>query len=143
MNETSVMIIIIAAIFTNNILLSNFLGMCSFIACSGQISTALGLGTAVTFVMTCTTVINYFIYHSILVVYGLAHLKFIIFIAVIAALQSRPAPRAAEANPRTSPRPAARAARHALRPARGTCRLSGSSVTARGGRPWRSQASGC
>jgi Na+-transporting NADH:ubiquinone oxidoreductase subunit E len=85
MNETSVIVIILAAIFTNNILLSNFLGMCSFIACSGQISTALGLGTAVTFVMTCTTAINYFIYHSILEPHGLGHLKFIVFIAVIAA----------------------------------------------------------
>ena len=46
MSETSAVIILIAAVFTNNILLSNFLGMCSFIACSGQIGTALGLGTA-------------------------------------------------------------------------------------------------
>jgi len=85
MNETSALVILIAAIFTNNILLTNFLGMCSFIACSGQIRTALGLGTAVTFVMTMTTMLNYVIYHFVLMRLGLDHLTFIIFIAVIAA----------------------------------------------------------
>ena len=85
MPETSVIVIIFAAIFTNNILLSNFLGMCSFIACSSQITTAVGLGTAVTFVMTATSMLNYAIYHFVLVKYGLEHLMLIIFIAVIAA----------------------------------------------------------
>jgi Na+-transporting NADH:ubiquinone oxidoreductase subunit E len=85
MNETSALVILIAAIFTNNILLTNFLGMCSFIACSGQIRTALGLGTAVTFVLTMTTVLNFAIYHFILIPLGLDHLTFIVFIAVIAA----------------------------------------------------------
>jgi len=85
MSETSAWVIFIAAIFTNNILLTNFLGMCSFIACSGQIKTSLGLGTAVVFVMLMTTIINYIIYHFILVPFGLVHLQFIIFIAVIAA----------------------------------------------------------
>ena len=91
MNETSALLILVAAILTNNILLSNFLGMCSFLACSQQISTALGLGTAVTFVMTFTTIINYGIYHGVLVAGApwcaadLTYLTFIIFIAVIAA----------------------------------------------------------
>jgi len=85
MSETSAFVIFFAAIFTNNILLTNFLGMCSFIACSGQISTSLGLGTAVTFVMAMTTMLNYIIYHFVLVRLGLEHLTFIIFIAVIAA----------------------------------------------------------
>ena len=85
MSETSAIVILIAAILTNNILLTNFLGMCSFIACSGQIKTALGLGTAVTFVMTMTTMINYGINHFVLVPYGLEHMQFIVFIAVIAA----------------------------------------------------------
>jgi Na+-transporting NADH:ubiquinone oxidoreductase subunit E len=85
MSETSALVILIAAVFTNNILLTNFLGMCSFIACSGQIKTAVGLGTAVTFVMTMTTMLNYVIYHSVLMPLGLDHLTFIIFIAVIAA----------------------------------------------------------
>ncbi|MEJ2702786.1 MAG: Rnf-Nqr domain containing protein [Sedimentisphaerales bacterium] len=85
MNQTSAFVILIAAILTNNILLTNFLGMCSFIACSGQIQTALGLGTAVTFVITMTTMINYCIYHFVLSRAGLIHLQYIIFIAVIAA----------------------------------------------------------
>lgn len=85
MSDTSAWIIFVAAIFTNNILLTNFLGMCSFIACSGQIKTSLGLGTAVTFVMVLTTIINYVIYHFVLAPLGLGHLQFIVFIAVIAA----------------------------------------------------------
>jgi len=85
MSETSAWVIFIAAIFTNNILLTNFLGICSFIACSGQIKTSLGLGTAVTFVMITTTIINYAIYHLVLIPLGLVHLQFIVFIAVIAA----------------------------------------------------------
>ena len=85
MSDTSAFVILIAAIFTNNILLSNFLGMCSFIACSGQIGTSIGLGTAVIFVMTMTTMLNYVIYYFVLVRFGLEHLTFIIFIAVIAA----------------------------------------------------------
>ncbi|MFH1718934.1 MAG: Rnf-Nqr domain containing protein [Planctomycetota bacterium] len=85
MSETSAWVIFIAAIFTNNILLTNFLGMCSFIACSGQIKTSLGLGTAVVFVMLMTTIINYVIYYCVLVPFNLGHLQFIVFIAVIAA----------------------------------------------------------
>ena len=85
MTETSAWVIFIAAIFTNNILLTNFLGMCSFIACSGQIKTSLGLGTAVIFVMIMTTIINFIIYHFILDPLNLVHLQFIVFIAVIAA----------------------------------------------------------
>ncbi len=85
MNGPSPLVILIAAIFTNNILLANFLGMCSFIACSRQIGTSLGLGVAVTFVMTTTTAINYVVYHHVLVPLDLTHLTFIVFIAVIAA----------------------------------------------------------
>ncbi len=84
MSETSVWVIFIAAIFTNNILLTNFLGMCSFIACSSQIKTSLGLGTAVIFVMIMTTIINYAVFHWVLYP-KLVHLQFIVFIAVIAA----------------------------------------------------------
>jgi len=77
-------IILFAAILTNNMILSNFLGMCSFIAVSSEIKTSLGLGQAVTFVLTVTTVINYFIYHEVLVRFGLEYLRFIVFIISIA-----------------------------------------------------------
>jgi len=85
MNATPALIILIAAIFTNNILLANFLGMCSFLACSRQIETAVGLGAAVTFVMATTTMINYAIYYGVLVRWHMEFLEFIVFIAVIAA----------------------------------------------------------
>ena len=77
--------ILIASIFTGNILLAYFLGMCSFLACSKQINTSLGLGAAVIFVMTATTAINYGVYHGLLVPMNLKFLSFIVFIAVIAA----------------------------------------------------------
>lgn len=79
-------IIFIAAIFTNNILLSNFLGMCSFLAISNQIKASLGLGMAVTFVLTMTSTINWLLNHYILVPLEVEYLRFITFIIVIAAL---------------------------------------------------------
>jgi Na+-transporting NADH:ubiquinone oxidoreductase subunit E len=85
METTPALVILIAAIFTNNILLANFLGMCSFLACSKRLETAMGLGAAVIFVMTTTSMINYGIYYGILVPNNLEFLQFIVFIAVIAA----------------------------------------------------------
>lgn len=85
MNATPIWVIFVASIFTNNILLASFLGMCSFLVCSNRVDTAVGLGAAVTFVLVCTTVINYLIYHFLLVPLSLEFLSFIIFIAVIAA----------------------------------------------------------
>ena len=85
MSELSPFVILIAAIFTNNILLANFLGMCSFLAVSKQIDTAAGLGGAVIFVLTATTAINYAVYYHVLVPLGLTFLSYIVFIAVIAA----------------------------------------------------------
>ncbi|MBN1422055.1 MAG: NADH:ubiquinone reductase (Na(+)-transporting) subunit E [Planctomycetes bacterium] len=58
--------ILIASILTSNILLVNFLGLCSFVACSRQLPTALGLGAAVTFVLTLTTGLNWIVYHKLL-----------------------------------------------------------------------------
>lgn len=77
--------VLFAAIFTNNILLTNFLGMCSFLAVSKEIKTSLGLGFAVIFVMACTSVLNYLIYYFILEPLDLTYLRFIVFIVVIAA----------------------------------------------------------
>ncbi|WFA09381.1 Rnf-Nqr domain containing protein [Tissierella sp. Yu-01] len=85
MIELNPMIIFVAAIFTNNMIFSNFLGMCSYIAVSKEITTSLGLGQAVTFVLACTAVINYFIYYYILIPFNLEFLRFIIFIISIAA----------------------------------------------------------
>lgn len=85
MADLNPFVILIAAIFTNNMILANFLGMCSFIAVSREIPTSLGLGQAVTFVLACTTIINYLIYHYVLVPLSLEYLRFIIFIVSIAA----------------------------------------------------------
>ncbi len=85
MNPASPWSILFASILTNNILLASFLGMCSFLACSSKLETSAGLGTAVVFVMVCTTVLNYLLYHFILVPLGLEFLSYILFIAVIAA----------------------------------------------------------
>lgn len=85
MADLNPFVILIAAIFTNNMILANFLGMCSFIAVSREIPTSLGLGQAVTFVLAFTTMINYLIYHYILVPLSLEYLRFIIFIVSIAA----------------------------------------------------------
>lgn len=77
--------IFFAAIFTNNILLTNYLGMCSFLAVSRQVQTSLGLGAAVVFVMTTTSALNWFVYYEILLPLDLAYLSYIVFIVVIAA----------------------------------------------------------
>jgi Na+-transporting NADH:ubiquinone oxidoreductase subunit E len=74
-----------AAIFTNNILLTNFLGLCPFLAISREFRSSLGLGVAVVFVMTCTSVINYLVYYHVLLPLNLEHFRYIVFIVVIAA----------------------------------------------------------
>lgn len=75
-----------ASIFTSNILLANFLGMCSFIAISKDLKSSNGLGLAVTVVLTVTGVANWLILHYILIPYDLIYLRYIIFIIVIAAM---------------------------------------------------------
>ena len=74
-----------AAIFTNNILLTNYLGMCSFLAVSREVDTSVGPGWAVVFVMTATSALNWLAYHFILVPFGLTYLRFVVFIVIIAA----------------------------------------------------------
>jgi Na+-transporting NADH:ubiquinone oxidoreductase subunit E len=74
-----------AAIFTNNILLTNFLGLCPFLSMSGRKKSALGMGVAVVFVMASTTALNNLVHYKILVPLGLEHFRFIVFIVVIAA----------------------------------------------------------
>ncbi len=74
-----------AAIFTSNILLTNYLGMCSFLAISKELETSAGLGIAVTFVMAVTTSLNWLVYEFVLIPFGLEYLRFIVFIIIIAA----------------------------------------------------------
>jgi Na+-transporting NADH:ubiquinone oxidoreductase subunit E len=81
----SVLAIVFSATFTNNILLTNYLGMCSFLGASREIKTSLGLGSAVVFVMATTSALNWLMYHFVLVRFDLVYLRFIAFIIVIAA----------------------------------------------------------
>jgi len=78
-------VIFLASIFSSNMVLSNFLGMCSFISVSSEYKTASGLGKAVALVMVFTTIINWLIYHYVMIPLGLDYLRFLIFIIVIAA----------------------------------------------------------
>ncbi|HHT67691.1 MAG TPA: NADH:ubiquinone reductase (Na(+)-transporting) subunit E [Firmicutes bacterium] len=81
----SPVVIFLASIFSSNMVLSNFLGMCSFISVSSEYKTASGLGKAVALVMVFTTVINWLIYHYVMIPLGLDYLRYLIFIIVIAA----------------------------------------------------------
>ena len=79
------LLIIISAIFVNNILLSQFLGVCPFLGVSNKLSTATGMSMAVCFVITLATVVTYLL-NTLLVKLGLEFLQTISFILVIAAL---------------------------------------------------------
>jgi Na+-transporting NADH:ubiquinone oxidoreductase subunit E len=79
------LVILFASVFTENILLARFLGMCSFLSVSRQIKTAVGLGFAVIFVMTCTIVLDWCAYRFILQPFHIEYFRFILFIIIIAA----------------------------------------------------------
>ena len=84
-SHVSAFAVFFASIFTSNILLTNYLGMCSFLAVSKEMKTSLGLGAAVTFVLAVTTPLNWLVYHYLLIPFNLEYLRFIVFIIVIAA----------------------------------------------------------
>ncbi len=79
-------IILIAAVFVNNIVLSQFLGICPFLGVSNKVSTSVGMSGAVLFVMTIATMATYLLHEYVLVPAGLDYLRTITFILVIAAL---------------------------------------------------------
>ena len=70
----------------NNVVLSQFLGLCPFLGVSKKVKTALGMGTAVIFVITLASIVTGLIYKGLLVTFDLTYLKTIVFILVIAAL---------------------------------------------------------
>ena len=78
--------IFITAIFVNNIVLAQFLGICPFLGVSKKVNTALGMGAAVTFVMTIATIVTYLLQKYLLDITGLQFMQTIVFILVIAAL---------------------------------------------------------
>ncbi len=83
---TSYIMIFITAIFVNNIVLSQFLGICPFLGVSKKISTSAGMGGAVMFVMTLSTIVTYLIYNQLLLPNDLIFMTTIVFILVIASL---------------------------------------------------------
>ena len=76
----------IAAVFVNNIVLSQFLGICPFLGVSKKVSTALGMSGAVAFVLVLATIVTYLANACILVPFGLEYMRTITFILIIAAL---------------------------------------------------------
>ena len=79
-------LIFISAVFVNNIVLSQFLGICPFLGVSKKIDTALGMSGAVAFVMTIATIITYIIQKTVLEPFNIGFLQTITFILIIAAL---------------------------------------------------------
>lgn len=79
-------LIFISAIFVNNIVLSQFLGICPFLGVSKKIQTSLGMGMAVAFVLTVATVVTFLLQKCVLDPLGLQYLQTIAFILVIASL---------------------------------------------------------
>lgn len=79
-------LIFISAVFVNNIVLSQFLGICPFLGVSKKIETAVGMTGAVAFVMTIATIVTYLVQTSVLAPFGIDFLQTIVFILIIAAL---------------------------------------------------------
>ncbi len=78
--------IIVSAVFINNFVVAQFLGICPFLGVSKDFKSALGMGLAVTFVMTVTCLITYPLYVYVLVPLNIEFMEIIVFIFVIAAL---------------------------------------------------------
>ena len=79
-------LIFVSAVFVNNIVLSQFLGICPFLGVSKKVDTALGMSAAVAFVLTIATIVTYLLQEYVLVPFDLVYLQTIAFILVIAAL---------------------------------------------------------
>ena len=83
---TNLILIIVTTALVNNVVLSQFLGICSFFGVSKQIKTSASLGAAVTFVIGIASAVAYLLYNFVLVPFDLTYLQTIVFILVIAAL---------------------------------------------------------
>lgn len=79
-------LIFIVAVFVNNVVLSQFLGICPFLGVSKKVETAMGMGAAVTFVLALSTIVTFLIQKYVLDAFGLGFMQTISFILVIAAL---------------------------------------------------------
>ena len=86
MSFTEILLLIFGAILVENFIFAKFYGCCPFLGVSDKPGTALGMGMAVTFVMTLSGAVTWSVYHFLLAPFGLEYLKTIAFILVIAAL---------------------------------------------------------
>lgn len=86
MSATAIIILAINAALINNVVLSQFLGICSFLGVSKKSETASGMGMALTFVLTLSSLVCGILYHFLLVPFHLEYLKTIVFILIVAAL---------------------------------------------------------
>ena len=86
MTAAGIIMLVITTILANNVVLSQFLGICSFLGVSQKRETAAGMGGALTFVLTLSSLVCGILYHLVLVPFGLEYLKPIVFIAIVAAL---------------------------------------------------------
>jgi electron transport complex protein RnfA len=83
---TEYILIIIGTVWVNNIVLSQFLGLCPFMGVSRKLETAMGMGLATTFVLTLSSISSFLVYEYLLQPFGLEYLRTISFILVIAAI---------------------------------------------------------
>jgi Na+-translocating ferredoxin:NAD+ oxidoreductase subunit A len=86
LNVNKLLLIIVSAVLVNNFILTRFLGICPFIGVSSQVESAIGMGSAVIFVMTIASLVTWLIQHFVLVPFGVEFLQTIAFILVIASL---------------------------------------------------------
>jgi len=83
---TEYLLILVGTVWVNNIVLSQFLGLCPFMGVSRKLETAMGMGLATTFVLTLSSISSYLVFEYLLQPYGLEYLRTISFILVIAAI---------------------------------------------------------
>ncbi|SES65660.1 electron transport complex protein RnfA [Anaerobranca gottschalkii] len=86
MNISNLLTILFTAIFVNNFVLRQFLGICPFLGVSKKVETSVGMGMAVTFVMTLSSIITWFIQNTLLKPLKIEYLQTLAFILVIASL---------------------------------------------------------
>jgi len=82
----ALVVIIVSTVFVNNIVFAQFLGICPYLGVSNKLSTALGMGAAVIFVVTIATLITYLVYYYILLPYEVAFLRTVSYVLIIASL---------------------------------------------------------
>ena len=86
MSFSAILMLVVMTIFANNVVLSQFLGICSFLGVSQKTETASGMGGALTFVLTLSSFVCGILYHLVLVPFHLEYLRTIVFILIVAAL---------------------------------------------------------